>query len=121
MSLPLFGDAKKIRKDGFMKTILNTKIDLSNYNEDELVIGNTGSLLTIQFVSNSGSAVSVLGKNIGAEDYVVLGGIDMATMSVISNISTDGLYNFDVSGVDKIKIDVDASNTTSIIYIKITD
>lgn len=102
-----------------MNILLNKKVDLSNYKAEDLIIkSNVGSLLSIQFKANGGSGFSVQGKNINAEDYIVLNGIDMGNMSMISKITTDGIYNFDISGIDEIEISLEGSNNSSIICIR---
>ena len=98
------------------------KIDLSNYSAEDLIIKpNVSSLLSIQFKANGGSGFSVLGKNANAEDYILLAGIDMGSMDTITNITKDGIYNFDISGVDIIEISLEGTNNVSTIYVKTID
>lgn len=103
-----------------MRILINRKIDLSNYNENELMLnGNVASSLSIQLKANGGS-ITVSGKNINADDYVTLTGIDAIAMSTITTLNSDGIYSFDISGVDSVKINAEG-NTKSVIYMKVMD
>lgn len=103
-----------------MRILINRKIDLSNYNENELMLnGNVASSLSIQLKANGGS-ITVSGKNINADDYVTLTGIDAIAMSTITTLNSDGIYSFDISGVDSVKINA-KGNTKSVIYMKVMD
>ena len=101
-----------------MRTINNKKIDLANYIEEELLLSaSNASTLLIQFESNGGAPITVSG---GLSDtFMDISGID-SQGNIIDEISVDGLYSFNVAGMNQVKINPNA-NTTSVVYVKLFD
>lgn len=100
--------------------IAGRKIDLSQYEEKDLIINNSkASSLSLQYESNGGGSITVLGKTLGSSDYMAISGID-SFFDIFTTISDDGIYTFNIAGIEEIKIDA-GSNTSSIIYIRTID
>lgn len=101
-----------------MKTIVNKHIDLSNYEQKDLKFNtDDNSTLCIQ-VLNINSTLSIFGKNTHSSAKTLLHGISNS-FETVNSISTNGLYTFDVSGVDNIEISY--NGTAGDIYIKVVD
>lgn len=101
-----------------MSIIFSRKIDLSNYDPTELVIGNTnGGQLTIQI--DGAATLAVKGKHIQSETYVNLGVVNATTFDVTDSITNPGIYNVDISDVDNIKLELINDDKNSEIFIKV--
>lgn len=103
-----------------MRIIDNKSIDLSNYDENDLIINNANaSMLVIQFDSNGGSAITICGKSLSSSIYYYLTGLD-GDMQLINDVSISGIYTFNITGIDTIKIQPNGNNV-SLISIKLVD
>lgn len=101
-----------------MTAITNRHIDLSNYEQKDLKINvSNGAALTIQ-CEGLGSAVSLKGKNIMAEESTLLHGISGA-FETVDEISEDGLYTFDVAGIDIVELETEGNEGS--VSIKVVD
>ncbi len=101
-----------------MSIIFSRKIDLSNYDPSELLIGNTnGGQLTVQV--DGAATLAVKGKHIQSGTYVDLGVINATTFDVTSSIDNPGIYNVDISDVDNIELELTNDDENSEIFIKV--
>lgn len=75
---------------------------------DSEVISNVkGSILTLQIKCNSTFELEIQGNLlINDEDYTVLGAIDMTSLSKKTSITTEGIYQIDISGCRKVKASI---------------
>lgn len=70
----------------------------------EIVSNSTGDILTIQ-ISGADGEYYVEGRNFGAGDWVVLGGISLTDFSVETDgFSLPGLYEIGVIGVRQLRV-----------------
>lgn len=101
-----------------MRIILNKHIDLANHDASDMKLTvSSGSSMTIQTKGMNGS-LKASGKNIEASETIDLYAISN-TFAKVSSISSDGIYNYDVSGIDNIELEY-AGNAGDI-YIKVVD
>lgn len=75
---------------------------------DSEVISNVkGSILTLQIKCDSTFELEIQGNLlINDEDYTVLGAIDMTSLSKKTSITTEGIYQIDISGCRKVKASI---------------
>lgn len=75
---------------------------------DSEVISNVkGSMLTLQIKCDSTFELEIQGNLlINDEDYTVLGAIDMTSLSKKTSITTEGIYQIDISGCRKVKASI---------------
>lgn len=75
---------------------------------DSEVISNVkGSILTLQIKCDSTFELEIQGNLlINDENYTVLGAIDMTSLSKKTSITTEGIYQIDISGCRKVKASI---------------
>lgn len=101
-----------------MRTITKKHIDLSNYEQKDLKLNtNDAGSLAIQCIGINGT-LTVLGKNSFAEELTSLSSVS-SEFKIHNSITTDGIYTFDVSGIDNIELSYDGG--LGDIYIKVVD
>lgn len=101
-----------------MRVITNKHIDLTNYvNEDLKIDVTSGGSLVMQCVE-LGSTLTISGRNVTATATTPLLGISN-TFSKVSSVNADGIYTYDVSGIDYVMIEVEGN--TGDVYIKVVD
>lgn len=80
----------------------------SQTGDSENMINTKGGVLTIQvFGETSSLSASVLGKvDIQNGDFVPLAGINMSDYSLANTITAKGIYEYDISGIRLIKVNL---------------
>lgn len=99
-----------------MQIIANRQIDLSNYTPEDLeFIYPRGAQLSIEIAESS--AISVQGHNVLSDTYYTLPIIEKKSYDVMTEIKKAGVYDVDISSVDRVKI-VTKGNK-GMVYIKV--
>lgn len=80
--------------------------------DSEYLINNKANVLSLQVFGEATSfSISVLGLiDIDSDDFVPLTGINLSDFSLASNISKNGIYEYDISGIRLIKLNLASTN-----------
>lgn len=99
-----------------MQVIAHKEIDLSNYTPEDLEFSYPrGAQLSIEF--DGSNKVSVQGHNILSDTFYTLPIIQKESYDILTEIDSAGIYDIDISSVDRFKLIV--SGNKGIIYIKV--
>lgn len=100
-----------------MKIINNIYIDLSQDLDSLKINVSNGSSLVVQTDGLDGALV-MKGRNTSSENGITLYAISNSFVTV-SSLSSDGIYTFDVSGIDVVEVEYSGDEGKA--YIKVVD
>lgn len=99
-----------------MRTIALREIDLSNYAPEELeFVFPRGEQMTIE--ADGGASIEVHGHNLMSDTFYIMPIIQKISYDIITSITDNGIYDVDITSVDRVKLVV--NGTSGKIYIKI--
>ena len=81
-------------------------IDLTNYKPEDLEIEIESGAIELNIQTEGGVNLVVKGKHYESANFTPLAIIDLGELTVISSISTEGLYTCAVNGIDKVYFEV---------------